>query len=165
MLEFCVYILYRAGAAVLAVLPWPAVFALGHAGGWCAWAVFGKYRRLAWRNVSIAFGNEKSARKLRRLVRRHFQRLGANLVYTAKIMAAPPEKLRERVTLENLDAIDRHLRAGVPVVMVLSHLANWELFAQLMPNSFPHARTASVYQKLGNRFIDAHVRRARSGTG
>jgi heptosyltransferase-2 len=165
MLEFCVYILYRAGVALLAVLPWPALFALGNAGGWFAWALLGNYRRLARRNVAIAFGNEKSPRELRRLVRRHFQRLGANLVYTAKISAVPLDKILERVTLENLDAIDRHLRGGVPVVMVLSHLANWELFAQLMPNSFPYARTASVYQKLGNRFIDAHVRRARSRTG
>jgi lipopolysaccharide heptosyltransferase II len=165
MLEFCVYILYRAGAALLAILPWPALFALGNAGGRCAWAVLGKYRRLARRNVSIAFGNEKSPLELRRLVRRHFQLLGANLVYTAKITAAPLEKILERVTIENTEAIDRHLRAGNPVVMVLSHLANWELFAQLMPNSFPYARTGSVYQKLGNRFIDAHMRRARSRTG
>ncbi|HEY6207397.1 MAG TPA: hypothetical protein VIW21_14665, partial [Chthoniobacterales bacterium] len=165
MLEFCVYILYRAGAALLAILPWSALFALGKAGGWCAWVVLGKYRRLARRNVSIAFGNEKSPSELRRLVRHHFQRLGANLVYTAKITAAPLEKIVERVTIENTEAIDRHLRVGHPVVMVLSHLANWELFAQLMPNSFPYARTGSVYQKLGNRFIDGHVRRARSRTG
>src|SRR5437867_311581 len=165
MLEFCVYILYRAGAAVLAILPWPVLFALGNAGGWCAWALLGRYRQLARRNVSIAFAKEKSPRELRRLVRHHFQRLGANLVYTAKITAAPVEKILERVTIENLDAIDRYLRERVPLVMVLSHLANWELFAQLMPNSFRYARTASVYQKLGNRFIDAHVRRARSRTG
>jgi heptosyltransferase-2 len=165
MVEFCVYIVYRAGAALLAILPWPLLFVLGNAGGWCAWAVLGKYRRLARHNVSIAFGNEKSPRELRRLVRRHFQRLGANLVYTAKIIAAPLDKILERVTIENLEEIDRHLRRRVPVVMVLSHLANWELFAQMMPNSFPYARISSVYQKLGNRFVDAHVRRARSRTG
>jgi heptosyltransferase-2 len=165
MLEFCVYILYRAGVAVLAVLPWSVLLAVGNTGGFCAWALLGRYRRLARRNVSIAFGKEKSPRELGRLVRRHFQRLGANLVYTAKITAIPLEKILERVTIENLEAIDRHLRSGVPVVMVLSHLANWELFAQLMPNSFRYARVASVYQKLGNRFIDVHVRRARSRTG
>jgi heptosyltransferase II len=165
MLDFCIYIVYRAGSAFLAALPWPALFALGNIGGFCAWVVLGKYRRLALSNASIAFGNEKSPRELRRLVCRHFQRLGANFFYSAKIISISVEKILPRVTTENLDSIDRPLRAGVPVVLVLSHLANWELFAQLMPKFVSHARAASVYQKLGNRFIDAHVRRARSRTG
>src|SRR5438046_10486610 len=61
--------------------------------------------------------------------------------------------------------MDSRFRAGVPVVLVLSHLATWELFAQLMPKFVGYVRNASVYQKLGNRFIDAHVRRTRSRTG
>ena len=165
MLDFCIYIVYRAGSALLAALPWRVLFALGHGAGFCGWLVLGKYRRLALRNVSIAFGNEESPRELRRLARRHFQRLGANFFYSAKIIAIPVEKILRRVTTENLDSLDRELRAGVPVVLVLSHLANWELFAQLMPKCLSHSQVASVYQKLGNRFIDAHVRRARSRTG
>ena len=61
--------------------------------------------------------------------------------------------------------MDREFRAGVPVVLVLSHLGIWELFAQLMPKFVGYVRNASVYQKLGNRFIDAHVRRTRGQTG
>jgi len=47
----------------------------------------------------------------------------------------------------------------------LSHLGTWELFAQLMPKFVGFVRNASVYQRLGNRFIDDHVRRTRSQTG
>jgi heptosyltransferase-2 len=165
MLDFSVYIVYRAGSAVLAALPWRVLFALGNVAGLCAWVVLGSYRRLALSNVATAFANEKSPRQLRRLVRRHFQRLGANLLYTVKITATPLKKILPRVTTENLDSIDRPLRNGVPVVLVLSHLANWELFAQLMPGFVSPAPAASVYQRLGNRLIDAHVRRARRRTG
>src|SRR5215510_6314362 len=41
----------------------------------------------------------------------------------------------------------------------------WEVFAQLMPKFVGFVRNASVYQGLGNRFIDEHVRRTRSQTG
>src|SRR5439155_16176602 len=140
MLDFCIYIVYRAGSALLAALPWRVLFALGNGAGFCGWMFLRKYRRLALHNVSIAFGNEKSPRELRRLVRRHFQRLGSNFFYSAKIISIPVEKLLRRVTTENLDSLDRELRAGVPVVLVLSHLANWELFAQLMPQFVSHAR-------------------------
>src|SRR6266480_4788074 len=165
MLDFVVYLLYRAGSAIAAGLPLPVLFALGEFLGFCAWLLSGKYRRLAKRNVAIAFTNEKKPQEMRHLVRRHFQRLGANLLCSVKLTAMPPEKILQRVKVDNIEAMDREFRAGVPVVLVLSHLGTWELFAQLMPKFVGHVRNASVYQKLGNRFIDEHVRRTRSQTG
>ena len=165
MLDFTIYLLYRAGSAIASALPLRLLFVLGEFLGFCAWLILPGYRRLANHNVSIAFGNEKKPRELRRLVRHHFQRLGANLLCSVKLSTMPAEKILRRVTVENIEAMDRRFRAGVPVVLVLSHLATWELFAQLMPKFVGYVRNASVYQKLGNRFIDAHVRRTRSRTG
>lgn len=165
MLNFVVYLLYRAGLAVAVVLPLPFLFAVGEFLGLCAWLFSGKYRRLATRNLEIAFVNEKSPGELRELARRHFQRLGANLLCSAKLTQMPPEKILEYVEVENIESMAREFRAGVPVVLVLSHLGTWELFAQLMPKFVGFVRNSSVYQGLGNRFIDKHVRRARSQTG
>jgi len=165
MLDFVVYLLYRAGSAVANALPLRLLFVVGQFLGLCAWIILGKYRRLAQRNTAIAFGDEKSPGQLRRLVRRHFKRLGANLLCSVKLTQMSPEKILRRVTVENIEAMDSRFRAGVPVVLVLSHLGIWELFAQLMPKFVGYVRNASVYQKLGNRFIDAHVRRTRSRTG
>jgi heptosyltransferase-2 len=165
MVDFVVYLLYRAGLAIAAALPMRLLFALGEFLGFCAWLLSAKYRHLAERNVAIAFANEKTLRERRRLVRRHFQRLGANLLCSVKLTAMPPEKILQRVKVDNIEAMDREFRAGVPVVLVLSHLGTWELFAQLMPKFVGYVRNASVYQKLGNRFIDAHVRRTRGQTG
>jgi heptosyltransferase II len=165
MLDFVVYVLFRAGSAIAAALPLRLLFAVGQLLGSCAWLVSRKYRHLAERNVAIAFGDEKSPRELRRLVRDHFRRLGANFLCSAKLTAMPPEEILRRVKVENIEAMAREFRAGVPVVLVLSHLGTWELFAQLMPKFVGFVRNASVYQKLGNRFIDEHVRRRRSQTG
>jgi lipopolysaccharide heptosyltransferase II len=165
MLDFAVYLLYRTGLAIVAAIPMRLLFSVGQFLGFCAWLVSGKYRRLAKRNVAIAFANEKTPPEMRRLVRRHFQRLGANLLCSVKLTAMPPEKILRRVKVDNIEAMDREFRAGVPVVLVLSHLGIWELFAQLMPKFVGYVRNASVYQKLGNRFIDAHVRRTRGQTG
>ncbi len=62
MLDVVVYLLYRAGLAIIAAMPLRFLFAFGQFLGVCAWVVSGKYRRLAKRNVAIAFGNEKSPR-------------------------------------------------------------------------------------------------------
>src|SRR5438045_2479485 len=73
MLEYFVYLIYRAGFALLSTLPLRATFALGNALGFCAWLTLGKYRRLGFHNLKIALGDAKSPREMRRLVRRHFQ--------------------------------------------------------------------------------------------
>jgi heptosyltransferase-2 len=165
MLDSIVYLFYRAGSAFASIFPLRLLFILGQSLGFCAWIVLGKYRRLAQRNIAIAFGSEKSPRESRRLVRRHFQRLGANLLCSVKLCTMPTEKILRQVTVENIEAMDREFRAGVPVVLILSHLATWELFAQLMPKFVGYVRNASVYQRLGNRSIDEHVRRTRSQRG
>jgi heptosyltransferase-2 len=165
MLDFIVYLLYRAGSAIASALPLPVLFVFGEFLGFCAWIVSGQYRRLAQRNVAIAFGNEKSLRELRRLVRRHFQRLGANLLCSIKLTAMPLEKMATRIEAANLDFIHRELRAGRPVVLILSHLANWELFAHILPKYIGYVRNSTIYQRLGNRFIDEHVRRVRGKAG
>lgn len=165
MFDFVVYLLYRVGLAVVAALPLPFLFAFGEFLGICVCIFSGKYRRLATRNLEIAFSNEMSPRELRELVRRHFKRLGANLLCSAKLTQMPPEKILDHVEVENIEAMAREFRAGVPVVLILSHLGTWEVFAQLMPKFVGFVRNSSVYQGLGNRFIDEHVRRTRSQTG
>jgi heptosyltransferase-2 len=165
MLDFIVYLLYRSGSAIASALPLPLLFVFGEFLGFCAWIILGNYRRLAQRNVTIAFGNEKSPRQLRRLVRRHFQRLGANLLCSVKLTGMPLEKMATRIEAENLDFIHRELRAGRPVVLILSHLANWELFAHILPKYIGYVRNSTIYQRLGNRFIDEQVRRVRGRAG
>ncbi len=165
MRDLFFYVLYRAGTALLAALPLPLLFRIGQFAGFCAWLILPHYRNLAMRNATIAFSAEKSPAELRQLVRRHFQQLGANLLSSVKIAAMPVAQIERRVVIENLDLVHRHLRAGRPVVLLLSHLGNWELCAQVLPKFIGYVRNSTIYQRLGNRWIDEHVRRARARAG
>src|SRR5262249_23481109 len=145
MLDFSVYLLYRAGLAVIQALPLRFLFAAGEVLGFCAWLFPGKYRRLAVLNLETAFGQEKSGREIRQLVRRNFQRVGANLLSGLKLAMMPLDRALERIEIENVDAVHLELRAGRPVVLVLSHLSNWELIAQLLPKWIGYVRNSTVY--------------------
>src|SRR5438067_21797 len=76
-MDYAVYLLYRTVIALIAALPLRVVFSLGRAlgtlGCWLAWP----YRRLVLRNLTIAFGDEKSPREIRQLAREHFATLAA----------------------------------------------------------------------------------------
>ena len=165
MVDFCVYLFYRAALTLLTALPLRFVFSLGEVLGFFAWIILPNYRRLACRNVEIAFGQEKTVAEKKRIVRRHFQRLGANLLSGIKLNVMPLEEVAALVTTEGLDEVHRELRAGRPVVVALSHLGNWELFAQIVPHYFSYVRLGTVYQKLGNRYLDRFVRQQRTRFG
>src|SRR5437016_10577560 len=127
MLDFSIYLLYRAGTAIASTLPLRLLFAIGNFLGVCAWAVLPQYRRLARRNLEVAFAHEKSPRELRRIARRNFQWQSANLVCGLKMVSMPLEKVTRYVEAENLDALHAELGAGRPVVLLLSHIGSWEL--------------------------------------
>jgi lipopolysaccharide heptosyltransferase II len=165
MLDFSIYLLYRAGTAIASALPVRVLFAIGSFMGWWAWLLLPHYRRLACRNLEIAFAKEKSPLELRRIVRRNFQWLSANLICSLKMVSMPLEKMTRYVEAENLDAVHTVLRAGRPVVLLLSHIGPWELAAQLVPHYAPYARIGSPYQSLRNRYIDQDVSRRRARTG
>ncbi|HVF72099.1 MAG TPA: lipopolysaccharide heptosyltransferase II [Chthoniobacterales bacterium] len=161
MLDFCIYLLYRAGTAIASALPLAFLFRLGELWGWVSWWVLSKYRGLTCRNLAIAFAGEKSPAELRRIGRRHFQLAAANLLCSIKLGSMPPKKVAGHLEAENFDVIHRFLRNGTPVILLLNHIGNWEGLAPLFSHHVDYARVGTVYQKLGNRFIDEHVRRTR----
>jgi lipopolysaccharide heptosyltransferase II len=165
MLDYSIYLLYRAASAIVSLLSLGLLFRVGQLFGFGAWLLHPGYRHLAQENLQIAFGDEKSPRTLRRIARRHFQNLGANLLCTLKLGTMPLDKIAARVVVENGGLMHNELRAGRGVALVLSHLGNWELFAQLFPKYFDYVRNSTVYQKLGNPYIDADVREKRGRTG
>ena len=82
---------------MVTLLPLPFLFAMGQIGGAIAWLFLPQYRKLALRNVRIAFSDELSEKQMRRIVRQHFQQLGANLLCSVKFPRMPIEKILERV--------------------------------------------------------------------
>jgi heptosyltransferase-2 len=165
MRDFCVYVLYRAAASIVTALPLRFLFHLGRVAGLCAWGVLPNYRRLALHNAAIAFGEEKTRPELRDLVREHFARLGSNILCSMKLAVMPLAEIEAQVQIENLNVVHQFLRAGRPVVLILSHLGNWELCAQILPKFIGYVRNSTIYQKLRNRFIDEHVRKSRGRSG
>src|SRR5437868_3897380 len=165
MVDYSVYLLYRAGIWLLTLLPLPVLFGIGQLAGTVAWLISRRYRTLALWNIRIAFGDELATKEARRLVRRHFQRLGANLLCSVKITQMPIEKILERVELTNFEHLEDPFRKKQPVVLLLGHVGLWELSAQLLPHIVPDSRKSTIYQRLKNPFVDQHVRAARARFG
>jgi len=159
-----VFAIYRAVCAILGALPIRVVFRIGWGLGSIAYWVTPRYRRLVLHNLKIAFGREKTPAEMRVLARRHFATLGANLFSNIKLPKLSREELEEVVTVEGIETMHEGNINNGGFVMVISHLGSWEMFAQLSPIIFG-CKVGTIFQALGNRYIDADVRRDRARLG
>ena len=159
-MDYFVYLLYRTVTLVIGALPLAVVFRLGQIGGWLAYAFLRPYRRLAAANLTIAYGDERTAPEIRRLARKHFLTLGANLLCSIKATSFDAARLREVVEVEGMENILAAFAQRRGIVLAISHIGNWELFAQLC-QFLPQEKWATVYQPLNNRYIEAHIQRTR----
>jgi lipopolysaccharide heptosyltransferase II len=163
-MDYAIYLFYRLFCSVVGLLPLKVCFRLGTGFGWLAHLVGAPYRRLVLDNLRIAFGGEKTEAELRALARQHFLHLGANVLSSIKVGAMPSEEVLKQTEKENFDLLKQALSHRRGVIMVISHIGNWEMFAQLA-GSLPDEKGGTIYQALGNRFIDAHIKAFRGRFG
>ena len=159
-----VFAIYRLLSSAICLLPIEGIFRLGWAFGSLAYWVAWPYRRLVLHNLRIAFGDEKSPLELRTLARRHFAVLGANLFSSFKFPRMSRDEILAVVEFEQLELFQEAVDAGKGHINVVSHLGNWELFAQISPIAFP-CKSGAIFQALSNRYMDAEVRRDRARLG
>lgn len=151
-------------SAALRPLPMRAVVALGRFVGTLVYWVGGPYRRLALRNLEIAYGTEKTPAERRRLARAHFAMLVGNLFGSIKAATLLPAEVREIVELEGWERVRETVAKGRGITCAIGHYGNWELFAQVAPLVFG-CPTGSIFQALSNRFFDADFRASRERLG
>jgi KDO2-lipid IV(A) lauroyltransferase len=152
--------------AVVGCLPGPLVFRMGEALGGLAWHFFPLRRKMILRNLRIAFAGEKDLPELRRMARETFCRTGANLISAARTAHLPAERLGEVIHVENIELLEQSLAGGKGVVLLLSHMGNWEILSRLV-HFFPRgSKAGAFYRPLNNRLLDKRVldRRQADGT-
>jgi heptosyltransferase-2 len=163
--SYFIYLIYRTLSEAVALLPLKVVFLLGRVLGWMAYLVVPKYRKLVLENLTIAFGTEKTPAELRKIARSHFATLGANLLSSYKLATLTREQIDACVEIVGMENLHRAAAPGKGAIPLLAHLGNWEVLAQLGPH-YPQGKGfGTIYQPLGNSYIDQHVKRTRARLG
>ena len=151
---------------VAGLLPGSWAFRLGEALGGLVWHFMPLRQRMILRNLRIAYAGEKDMPELRRMAKAIFRRTGANLISAAHTARLKPEKLRKVIEIENLALFEQALAKDHGVVLLLSHMGNWEILSRLVLILPEGVRAGAFFRPLNNLLMDAQVlkRRQQDGT-
>ena len=168
------YIPVRLVFAVLGILPRKSAVSIGVSLGRIAYRFAGGLRRVATRNLEIAFP-EKTAEAREAIARASFENLGRVLGELTQFPRATRESLREQVVFEFegddsaevAAAKDQHSN-GRGILLLGPHLGNWEIgvfaysalqhkltyLARPLDNPLIEDFTVSLRTRFGNEPID-----------
>lgn len=117
--------------AVLAYVPWKPAVAWGEWMGNLGYRVSARYRRVADKNLRLAYGDSLSRADREALIRKVFRNFARmSLVEFLKASYLTPENLARLVRVESFAPMDDLLARGKGLILVSAHLGNWELLAR-----------------------------------
>ncbi|WP_367871590.1 lysophospholipid acyltransferase family protein [Luteolibacter sp. Populi] len=160
------YALLRSVEWLLGLMSLRGVVKVGGVLGGVAHTLSPKHRRLVRRNLRIATAAQAPGEaELDALVRETFRRAGGNLLASQRAAIMPPGALREHISFEGLEHLLEKIRAGRGVVLVWSHMGNWEVLAQLIREVGENIQGGPIYRPLENPLLDELTvqRRTREG--
>lgn len=149
------YAAFRSVEGLLGLMSLETVTRVGGGLGLIAWALSPGHRRLVRRNLRIATAAEApDEARLDAMVRETFRRAGGNLLASQRAATLPAGELRKHIEFEGLENLLTPIRAGRGVVLVWSHMGNWEVLAQLIRETGEEIEGGPIYRPLENPLLD-----------
>jgi len=148
------------------VIPITLTFRIGHLLGTIAHSLTRRYRQIVRRNLRIAlYRDQPSFEEIDALTKRVFQLTGANLFSSIRTATLNPETLKKRVVVTNQHHIDDLAGSGDGCILLLAHMSNWEILAQLASLLPPGAVPGTHYRPLNNPHINHSIEKLRASQG
>jgi lauroyl/myristoyl acyltransferase len=162
-MEFFLYLLALVVVRVIQLLPLRLVARLGRAGGALTCLLDARHRRVAYRNLAMCFGQEKSPGEIRRIARENFRRIGESFACAVKTASMSLEQLRPHVEFHAPAEI---MAPAQPrrVVAAIGHFGNFELYARFGQFA-PAFRLATTYRGLPQASLNRLLQSLRQRSG
>jgi heptosyltransferase-2 len=161
--DYSVYLVFRLLEQALAYVPLEATFRFGCLLGQIGYWILPGYRKLALWNLRIAFPEWSREARIQ-CAKKHFEGLAANLLCGFVLTQRRWTEVARYLDISEFKANLDRINPASSVIWVLNHIGNWELMI-FGPQWMGPGIYTVFYQKLRNRFIDAHIREARENEG
>lgn len=137
-------------------LPKRYALMLGSGLGAFLYLVLKKRRRIALKNLQIAFSDAMSTDKRAEICRRSFQQVGKTAIEFLRFPKLTFDNVWEEVTVDGKEHLIQALDKGKGAIVFLPHFGNWELLAMVYGALIPN-RAKAIAFPLKNRYLNALV--------
>lgn len=120
-----------------------------------------RYRRKIVHNNLVMSFPEKSVLEIKQIEKGFYRNFCDVFVECMKLRKWTPEKVLERVTVNNPEVIEGLFEKGKSVIIAMHHSSNWEWLWKILPTTSRHHHYA-IYKKLENRYFDKLVYKMRT---
>ena len=160
IIDWLIAFIVRTLSVFVRWLPKKVALMLGSGLGHFLYFALRKRRRIALKNLQIAFGDEKSVDEREQICRESFHNLGKTAIEFLRFCELNFDNIWEEVTVEGKENLIQALDRGKGAIVFLPHFGNWELLALVYGALIPN-RAKAIAFPLKNRYLDAVVSKYR----
>lgn len=122
-----------------------------------------KYRRISYANLDYAFDNKMSFQEKDDITKYSFKNLSFNFLHLMELRHMSKDELKNKITVQNIEAVQKVHNEGRAVIYVTTHYSSWELGGASI-GAFIEPLVA-VYKKLKNEAYEDWLLESRASFG
>ena len=122
-----------------------------------------RYRKVSYQNLDFLFQDTLSDEEKKEITKYAFKNLAFNFLHAMELRNMSKEELRKKITIENIEAVEKVHAEGRAVIYVTTHYSSWELGGASI-GAFIEPLIA-VYKKMKNREYEKWLLEARDKFG
>lgn len=122
-----------------------------------------RYRTVAYQNLDFAFDGKLSEKEKKEITKYAFKNLLFNFLHAMEFRHMSKEELKEKVSFENLEVVEKVHADGRAIVYITPHYASWELSAMGV-GAFVEP-VIVVYKRLKNKEYQDWINESREAFG
>ena len=122
-----------------------------------------RYRKVSYQNLNFLFQDTLSEEEKKEITKYAFKNLAFNFLHAMELRNMSKEELRKKITIENIEAVEKVHAEGRAVIYVTTHYSSWELGGASI-GAFIEPLIA-VYKKMKNREYEKWLLEARDKFG
>lgn len=161
--HFFYYISAIVISGLLLYIPRKIILSLGAILGELVFYLSKRERNKALKNLSTAFGDEKSPEEIYEICRNCFRNLVKGLMEFLQLPRLNSYNLNKLVKIEGQENLDNVLEKGKGGIILTAHIGNWELVGASLPLS--GYKTSTIIRPVKLQLIDKWVNKRREKTG
>jgi len=156
---------YRSIYAVtyaVSLLPINFLYTIASFAFFLTYHIIGYRKAVVIQNIARSFPDKRYG-EIHAIVKKFYACFAAYFAEIIKSTSVPAAVLDRKIIFENLEIMDRHVRAGRNVIACMGHCSNWEML-NFMPHKMPHDIYA-VYKPLRSGIMNKLMIKLRSRFG